>query len=262
MIEQPGEPLYWNGIKTFKWKGHYWIPRPLWGTVHEQDFLCYVDPEQPEILDNGNLLLPFEYKPFQGRPIGRASVRSIEEWKYGTFEWRFILPKGEYMWPALWLSSDAGWPPEIDCLEGWSGDEPNYVKRLLFKSIKPTMHWSTGADERNGMHRQQTKDNVCRLLMKGDGKENTAKVIWAPNYVDVYYNGWKVKRFKDPEMLKHFNKEGYRMHAIMSTGPYGEPWTKFTQSLAEKDLSQVDFSRSPKVYNDFEIIDFKYSPLR
>ena len=246
--------LSWNSIDAFEWKGLYWIARPLWGNYHPNDSLTWYDEEQPEILDNGNLYLPFEYKLKYGRPIGRSSVRCISQFKYGTFEWTFILPKGRWQWPALWLASDEGWPPEIDCLEGWSGDDPNYVKRVLFKNVKPTMHWSTNADEKIGEHKSETKNNNLRCIIKGDGKVNTAKVVWTPNYVDVFYNGIKIKRFKDPEMLKHFNKEGYMMHPIMSAGPYGKEWKAYG--------SDPDLFDAPKVYNHLEILDFKYTPLK
>lgn len=261
MIEQSGEPLYWNGIKTFKWKGHYWIARPAWGIVHPNNNMTWIDEKQPEILENGNLLLPFEYNPFDGRPIARSYVRCIEEFKYGTFEWKFILPKGEWLWPALWLSSDAGWPPEIDCLEGWSERDFNYVKRLIFKNIKPSVHWSANADEKNGEHKSETKNNNLRWLIKSDEKVNTAKVVWAPNYIDIYYNGIKIKRFKNKEMLEHFNKNGYDLHPIMSMNVYGQKWEDFTRAMIKNDRSK-NLPYMPIVWRNFEIVDFKYLPLK
>lgn len=241
-----------HSILTFFWQNHYWIKRPLWGTVHPDDYRSYMDEDLPYV-ENGDLVLPVKRmkKPREGRPFGRSVVRTVEQFKYGTFEWEVILPSGEYVWPALWLSSDQGWPPEIDALEGWSGNSPNYIKRLLFKNIKPTMHWSGNADEKTGKHKSETKDNVWRWLIKDGASINKIKVVWTPNYVDVYYNGIKVKRFNDPEMLKHFNKEGYKMHAKMSMNIYGEPWI-----LAAKGEKE-----DPKITRDFVVKSFKYYPL-
>ena len=241
------------GIPAFKWSGHYWIKRHLWGVVHPDDKVCYTDTELPKILDNGNLLLPIKFneETFKGRPFGRGMVRSVESFKYGIFEWEVILPHGEYVWPALWLTADQGWPPEIDALEGWSDENTEYIKKLLYKNIRPTMHWSKGADENTGEHVQETKYNLLRCWIKLGKEINKIKVVWTKNYVDVFYNGHKVKRFNDPEMLKHFNKKGYTMHVIMSMNVYGDKWLN----------CGLKNEKTPKYLNDLEIKSFKYTPV-
>lgn len=249
MIFPPNNPT-WHGIPYFEWQGHNWICRPFWGIIHEQEPLEWADQEQPVIEEDGSLLLPFKIKKFQDHPIARSIVRTVEEFKYGTFEWEVILPEGICVWPALWLSSDSGWPPEIDALEGWSGDRQDYVKRLLFKNVKPTMHWSEGADERTGEHKFESKHNIFRFLIKGHGKVDRIKCVWTPSHVTVYYNGIRVKRFTDKEMLEHMNKPGYRMHAKMSVGVYGDEWMRLLNPPA----------RIPEVKRHFKVLSFKYSP--
>lgn len=38
---------------------------------------------------------------------------------YGQYEWDAWMPNRRGSWPALWLISTAGWPPEIDIYEGF-----------------------------------------------------------------------------------------------------------------------------------------------
>ena len=253
MIEQhESEP--WHGIPTFIWKGHKWIARPLWGEFHSGDFIFWRDKSLPYISKNGDLHLPVKWSPKLSEKDGKVRnfampfVRTVEEWKYGNFEWDVILPNGYHMWPALWFGSDTGWPPEIDALEGWSDENGSYVKRLIYKNIKPTMHWSANADEDHGTHLSEAKHNNLRCLIKPWPKVNTIKCTWTKSYVDIFYNGFKLKRFKNPEMLKHFNKEGYKMHAIMSNSGYG-PWKNENKDIITPEMEMI-------------VKDFRYYPLK
>lgn len=218
----------WRGIKSFDWQGYEWISRPLWGLNHPNDAFTYYDENMVSINKNGYIELDFKYHPkplsmedgsIVMKPYGRGSCRCTTEFKYGEFEWEMKLPYGKYLWPALWLSSDHSWPPEIDCMEGWSKKNPNYVKRLLFKNIHPTMHWSE-----NGVHCQEDKKNILRCWIKGGDNYDKYKIIWTPNYVEIFYNGHLVNTFKNKKMLEEMNKPEVKFHPIMSTGPY-EPFT-------------------------------------
>lgn len=56
--------------------------------------------------------------------------------RYGRFEMRARLPRGQGIWPAFWLLPQNAWPPEIDIME-LLGHEPS---RVYF-----TNHWGTSA---------------------------------------------------------------------------------------------------------------------
>jgi len=52
--------------------------------------------------------------------------------KYGFWEVRALLPSGTGLWPAHWMLSYSGWPPEIDVME-MIGSVPNLIRM--------SVHW-------------------------------------------------------------------------------------------------------------------------
>ena len=244
----------WNGIKTFNWCGYDWIARPLWGEHHPEDNIKWYDQDAYEILRDGTLVLKVtdnprvfvnEYGEHVCKPWGIGWVRTTDEFKYGTFEWDMRLPFGRFMWPALWFEADKSWPPEIDCMEGWSEDTTNYVKNLIFVNIKPTMHWG---DKRDVQH--ETKNNNLRCWIKGGDKFDHYKTIWTPEYVEIWYNNHKVKRFTNKNMLEHLNSVS--MHPIMSTGMYGKFDRSMYNEYTEKGIEMAvrNFKYTPYVVNN------------
>ena len=221
----------------------------MWGKHHPEHELEWYDQEAYEILPDGTLILKITDNPktfvnedgeYVAKPWGIGWVRTINEFKYGTFEWDMRLPRGKYMWPALWLGSDSIWPPEIDCMEGWSEENPDYIKRLIWVNIKPTVHWGTKRDVKH-----ETKNNNLRCVIKGGDKFDHYKAIWTPEYVEIWYNNTKIKRFTDKDMLDQMNTVS--MHAIMSTGIYG----KFNRNMYKEYASNGI---------EMAVRNFKYTP--
>lgn len=244
----------WNGkeIDSFSWQGYEWAKRPIWGDHHPDDDFTWFDSDLPYVNMNGHLVLPVKFEPKEfdvngkkvKKPWGRCTVRTIDEFKYGTFEWEMKCPEAKWQWPALWLASDSSWPPEIDCMEGWSADTRDYVKMLLFINIKPSIHWT----EADGSHGFKTKHNILKSRLKRGNSFDKYKVIWTPNYVDIYYNKTRVAHFTEKKLLNMLNKPECKMHAIMSSGPYG----KF-------DFSEFDYLN--KNSRHMAVKSFKYTPL-
>jgi beta-glucanase (GH16 family) len=50
-------------------------------------------------------------------PSGKVTTAGKFDQKYGWFEWRGQPPAGQGLWPAYWMLSYMGWPPEIDVME-------------------------------------------------------------------------------------------------------------------------------------------------
>ena len=209
-----------NGIEHFEWSGQCWIKRPLWGVMHTGEPHAWFDPYCVSIDDNNCANIQFRRNPVEIKVkdktynpvLGRGWMESTVEFKYGVFSWDAILPTGCNLWPALWLGSDYSWPPEIDCMEGWSNNNPNYIKHFLFRNIKPTVHWNNA----QGEHLQESKNNICRCILHPGKNVDNFKVVWTRNYVDVLYNNIRVKRFNNKELLAQLNQKDVFMHPIMS----------------------------------------------
>lgn len=240
----------WKGIKTFSWQGLDWIAQPLWGTAHPKHQFWY-DPTMVSVDKSGNMVLVSrdneKMLKVDGKSVKRrwatGYCRSVQEFKYGTFEWEAIVPAGTNLWPAVWLSSDFSWPPEIDCMEGWSNNHTDYSKRLLYKNIHPTVHWTE-----NGRHVSETKNNIPRSWIKDGNGFTSYKVVWTPEYVDIFYDGHLVKRFQDKKMLAHLNQENVKMHPVM------------TMNL-QSGFDNGDYNTYVRLKQPFVIKSFKYTPL-
>jgi beta-glucanase (GH16 family) len=98
----------------------------------------YTDRKENVRVEGGSLILETrrDSHGIQGtvREYSSGRIRSKRrgDWKYGRFEIRAKLPRGQGLWPAIWLmpSDDVygGWAAsgEIDIVE-YKGQEPNQV---------------------------------------------------------------------------------------------------------------------------------------
>lgn len=75
--------------------------------------------------DRAGLPVVFPYRSGMVTSAGRFSLT------YGYVEFRARIPRGQAMWPALWLlPTDYSWPPEIDVMEA-VGQVPTHVSLTL-----------------------------------------------------------------------------------------------------------------------------------
>lgn len=99
---------------------------PRDSNVYVKDGFLYVEAKQESNYQNSN-------KKYTS---GRINTKHSAAWKYGKFEVRAKLPKGDYLWPALWmLPRDyvyGGWAAsgEIDIMEA-RGQKTNQVSNAL-----------------------------------------------------------------------------------------------------------------------------------
>lgn len=85
-------------------------------------------------------------------PIRSARLRTVKSFstKFGRVEVKAQLPKGDWLWPAIWMlpvSNEFGpWPAsgEIDIMES-RGNAPGYVAGG-HDTFGSTLHWGTNYD--------------------------------------------------------------------------------------------------------------------
>lgn len=99
-----------------------------WGPNWANDELQYYTNGRPENVrvKNGYLIIEARHETFYEREYTSTRINSRAGWTYGRMELRARLPKGNALWPALWMmpqnSIYGGWPKsgEIDIMENWS----------------------------------------------------------------------------------------------------------------------------------------------
>ncbi|MEM6633686.1 MAG: glycoside hydrolase family 16 protein [Bacteroidota bacterium] len=122
-------------IDTTKWSfqigdgTEYGIPG--WGN-NELEY--YTDREENAFLDSGNLVIVAREEKFNNFSYTSARMRTkdLADWKFGRVEVKARLPRGQGIWPAIWMLPTqevyGDWPTsgEIDIME-LVGHEPNTV---------------------------------------------------------------------------------------------------------------------------------------
>jgi beta-glucanase (GH16 family) len=112
--------------------------------------------------------------------------------KYGYFEARMKLPRGRNMWPAFWMVSGQGWPPEVDILElinGGDGSQYGYAMAWYTSDRYPACNGSGGSNSYWNSF-SGSKDLTTQFF-------NTA-MLWTPDSSVFYVDERKVgKTTKD-----------------------------------------------------------------
>lgn len=99
----------------------------------------YTNRSKNAYIEDGKLIIQALKESYEGRDYTSAKLttRGKAEWTYGRFEVRAKLPKGQGIWPAIWMmpkdmSIYGGWPScgEIDIME-LIGCTPNRVHGTL-----------------------------------------------------------------------------------------------------------------------------------
>lgn len=115
-----------DALDTTSWSyqigtgGAYGLDR--WGNNELQ---YYTDRAENVRLEDGNLIITALKEDFNGSEFTSTRIRTKDkaDWTFGRFEIRAKLPKGQGLWPAIWmLSTDerfGEWPKsgEIDIME-------------------------------------------------------------------------------------------------------------------------------------------------
>lgn len=139
----PGWALVWNdefngsSIDAAKWNHEV---NASGGGNNELQY--YTQRKKNSFVENGNLVIEAHRERFmdvegtRDYTSARMTTRGRGDWKYGRFEIRARLPKGQGIWPAIWMMPTAseygGWAAsgEIDIME-IIGSKPDLLHGTL-----------------------------------------------------------------------------------------------------------------------------------
>ena len=142
-------------------------------------------------VEDGSLIIEARKQPWSGRAYTSARLLSREEWLYGRFEVRAILPSGRGTWPAIWMLPDlskyGGWPRagEIDIMEhvGFSPDR---------------VHFTVHTDAYN--HQRGTQRGSQIRVPTARSEFNVYAMEWTPSEIRGYVNDRNYFRFRNQRL--------------------------------------------------------------
>ncbi|MBQ7547125.1 MAG: glycoside hydrolase family 16 protein [Clostridia bacterium] len=156
----------------------------------------YWSMDQASVRD-GNLVIRTEYKE-DGKfgsgwyTCGIATQHTYEH-KYGYYECRCILPKGQGMWSAFWLMN-----PNVNRTDGTAiaGEEIDVFESPYYFRRGNASHMVTSNLHYNGYELQTKYQNVVISKLDNDPYENynTYGLLWTPEEYVFYVNGHEVGR--------------------------------------------------------------------
>lgn len=164
-----------------------------------------------------NVVIP----PVQSARLNTKVSASI---KYGKIEIRAKMPRGDWLWPALWLlpvnDTYGGWPAsgEIDIAES-RGNGVHYAEGG-YDQISSTLHWGPSSTIDGYL---QTFKSYTRRIGMFDSTYHTFGLEWSDKYIKTY-----VDRRLQQVFYHKFNKPFWQIGKFQTTYDNGtyiqNPW--------------------------------------
>lgn len=202
-----------------------WLIGQPWGDFHPDYLHQYYGKDSDFVnVENGSLNLFAKYKPKKFHdfkknisvtiPYGIGLVFSKETFKYGYYEVNGILPTGKFLWPAIWLTAEKTWPPEIDILEAYSGKKSDYSNQfgIPYVKLEPNIHYGFVEDNTKSSYGAK----VYPIPLNPSERPVTYAVHWTENFIKFYYDGYLIFQTKKKDILNYFNKNDVRMNIILN----------------------------------------------
>ena len=201
----PGYTLVWNeefdgtSLNSADW--NYETGGHGWGNNELQNYRN--DPSNIRI-ENGRMIITARKEQFGGNAYtsARLTTQGKKEFQFGRIDIRAKLPKGQGIWPALWMLgsniSTVGWPAcgETDIME-LIGHEPH--------KVHGTTHWgpqgSNTSTDRTGTY----------TLQQGDFSDayHVFSIIWVQDNIRFYVDD----QLYHTVSISHVNPATYRHNA-------------------------------------------------
>jgi hypothetical protein len=154
-------------------------------------------------------------------PIRSASLRTVHSFNflYGRVEVKAQLPKGDWLWPAIWLlptyNQYGEWPAsgEIDIMES-RGNNASYPAGGV-NTFSSTLHWGTYWNEN-----RYAKTHASKKADSGDYSEgfHIYGLIWNETYIGTYLDEPSNVVLSVPITESFWDKGGF------AEKNYSNPW--------------------------------------
>lgn len=199
-----------------------------WGNNELQ---VYTDKAENLKVENGKLVITAIKDAAGGYTSARIKTENKREPRFGRIDIRAKLPKGQGIWPALWMLGEnidvVNWPAcgEIDIME-LRGKTPNV--------IEGTVHYN------NDGYKYNTSSTS---LSAGDFSEkfHVFSIVWDFNTITWYLDNVEFKKFSNSNIASWpFNKPFFFIMNVAVGGNYGgnpDATTVFPQQM------EVDYVR-------------------
>ena len=252
-------------MENFNKFGFNWRVGRSWGLAHP-NHICWCDSNCVDVRPDGIILSierndkafvtdkPEMWGKIKTYQWGVGYISSIETIKYGTLKIDFILPQGNHLWPAIWVTDGKTWPPEIDIVEAWSNDikgKHRYnrmwgcIPLPFVNRIFPGVVIGDCVNNKGYKSYTNIFKGTYPKCLNIDGV-NTCILHWQPHEISIIWNGYIIAHEKDPDVLNWFNKsEGMEIHL---------------NNYVTNDFTQEDYNNLPS-YNasSLKILDLEYT---
>lgn len=217
----PSMQLFWNDeFEGSALNSAFWTPEIGngcsvgicgWGNNELQ---VYTDKSENVKLEGGKLIITAIKNASGGYTSARIKTENKKEPKYGRIDVRAKLPKGQGLWPAIWMLGEnidiVGWPTcgEIDIME-LRGGSPSIVEG--------TVHYNNDGYKYN---------SSSTSLSSGDFSEkfHVFSIVWDFNTITWYVDNVEFKKFSNSNIASWpFNKPFFFIMNVAVGGNYGGP---------------------------------------
>ena len=140
---------------------------------------------------DGELSITVKNQAMDGFNYTSGRLKSLKSWTYGKFEVSAKLPKGEGLWPAIWLL------PTDDCYGAWPNSGEIDVMECTGKT-QNYIHGSLQTEARN--FKAAAGDQTAQIEILDDYSEfHTYGLVWTPEYITILVDG--IEYFKSQRDL-------------------------------------------------------------
>lgn len=230
---------------TFNWRGWDWYAYKHCKNDTENCKDAYLSTNCV-VTNNNTIKLPINYNPKKFpndklntiRTYECAFIESSKVFSYGTYEFDVILDNSPNTWPAIWLYGANNWPPEIDVVEAYPRKNGKVIN-ITDTKWETNIHYDDNGAKQYGAKGIPT---LLYLLTHKQGKPDTWKLVWTPEYIKIYFNGIRVRYVNDKKVINHFNANN-KMRVVVN-------------NMLQKDYNKSDYEKQ----ENFELTNFKYTP--